>query len=145
MKTDLTSFTRRLSVREVSSSLIALENASRDKLVHRARRVLSSSKLALDQDQRIASVKVILATASSNLALIRTLPDDFRSEAAYEIHFTLFCFMAPERFGRPHGDVGAGRYSRAARLPAASRIPPYAWFIRLPAPPGPRDPLPSLR
>src|SRR5947209_17340806 len=61
---------------------------------------LPISKLALDQDQRIASVKVILATASSNLALIRTLLDDFRSEAAYEIHFTLFCFMADRKSTR---------------------------------------------
>src|SRR5712692_5999968 len=93
MKTDLISFTHRLSVRETASALTAAKSTLREKLVHRARRILSSSKLALDVDQRIASVKVILAMGSSNLAFIKKLIEDFRSETAYEIHFTLFCFM----------------------------------------------------
>lgn len=84
---------RRSSVREVSRFLDRISISSQEKLIQDARRVLSIPKLARNEHNRIAATKILLATADSNLALITKLLSDFGSQVAYEVHFTLFCFM----------------------------------------------------
>ncbi len=92
MKPDLSPF-RRPSVREVSRMLARMPRRRRERLIRDAKLVLASPKLSRDENLRIASAQLLLATSKSSLSYIERLLNDFSSRAAHEVHFTLFCFM----------------------------------------------------
>lgn len=86
----------RMHEREVSRALSKMPPLFRSNLLKETFRLLQQSDLASDEDIRIGAVQVLLASLPKSLGAIEALLRDFSRPLAYEVHFSLFCFLYPD-------------------------------------------------
>jgi hypothetical protein len=105
---------RSQSVSQVAESL-GLQRRDANRLIEHAFQTLRS-RSASNEELRIGAVKVLVAALPQSFPLIQQLLLDFSTSLAYEVHFTLFCFLDDALYRTPSYSVDRRTIRRLLRL-----------------------------
>lgn len=83
------------SLREINKSVMRLNQAKREKLLSTCWKVFNDERIGFRENDglRIATIKLLVGAAPYSAHIIEKLLIDKANRNAYEIHFTLFCYL----------------------------------------------------
>ncbi len=81
------------TVPRLAARLKRLPRRSRSRLTAKAARFLSNPKLVANEAARVGAARLLVAALPHTLGTVEALLGDFSRPMAYEVHFSLFCFL----------------------------------------------------